>query len=454
MRGAQGAAMTDETSDQDPEVRAADAPEASPHLLTDAFIEALTQGVIVFANDGRIVRCNRAAEKILGLSADQMAGRTTLDPRWRTIHEDGSPFPGITHPASITLSTGEEVRDVVMGVHKPDGSLAWIWVNCAPVRDGELGDDAAVVATFTDVTEQTELRQRLAESERYFRLIAENVTDIVVKANLDGVIEWVSPSLTAMLGWEPGELVGRNALELAHPEQLTSDLDARDRVRGEALDGFRAQALAADGTYHWVEANLRPLMGDSGEPVGVISSWRVIDAQVAAERELARVAHHDSLTGLLSRAEFLDQFQLMLSHTHRRSERIAAAFCDVDNFKGVNDQFGHAAGDETLHQLAARIQTTLRDNDLIARFGGDEIVVVLPGLNDATDALLVAEKIRRQAEDPIEIKGASVKVTLSVGLAFAQQGDHVDDVISRADSAMYQAKVRGRNRVVLAQEPA
>ena len=139
-------------------------------------------------------------------------------------------------------------------------------------------------------------------------------------------------------------------MELARPERIETDLKARKTVSAQALDGFRTQALASDGSYRWAEANLRPLRDDNGEPIGVISSWRRIDKQVAVERELARIAQHDSLTGLLSRGEFLDRFQVMMGHLPRRDERIAVAFCDVDSFKLINVRFGHSAGDDTMHR--------------------------------------------------------------------------------------------------------
>ncbi|MEI8080596.1 MAG: PAS domain S-box protein, partial [Actinomycetes bacterium] len=115
-----------------------------------ALLESLHDGIVVQDGDGVIVHSNPAAHRILGLSADQMSGRTSMDPRGRAIHEDGSAFPRETHPAMVTLATGEPVRDAVMGVHKPDGSLTWILINSAllPTPDG-----ARVVTSFTDVTE-------------------------------------------------------------------------------------------------------------------------------------------------------------------------------------------------------------------------------------------------------------------------------------------------------------
>jgi PAS domain S-box-containing protein len=115
-------------------------------------IAAMQDGIVLLDADGTIRACNAAAERILGLSAEQMTGRTPHDPRWRAIHEDGSPFPGETHPPMVTLQTGQPCSDVVMGVHKPDGTLTWITVNSQPLFQADGRALAGVVASFEDVT--------------------------------------------------------------------------------------------------------------------------------------------------------------------------------------------------------------------------------------------------------------------------------------------------------------
>jgi len=133
-------------------------------------ITAMEDGIVLLDTEGRIRACNESAERILGLSADQMMGRTPLDPRWRAIHEDGSPFPGETFPASLTLRSGEPCSHVVMGVHRPDGSIAWISVNSRPLFAPDQKALHGVVASFSEITgqKQTEeaLRAATAELER------------------------------------------------------------------------------------------------------------------------------------------------------------------------------------------------------------------------------------------------------------------------------------------------
>ena len=142
-------------------------------LPVSTLLGALDEGIVVMGADGVIVNCNRSAERILGLSADQMAGRTTHDPRWQAIHEDGSPFPGETHPVSMSLRTGQPVHNVVMGVRKPSGELTWISINSQPLfQPGQSGP--SVVASFTDITELKRVEATLRESESRFRLLFES----------------------------------------------------------------------------------------------------------------------------------------------------------------------------------------------------------------------------------------------------------------------------------------
>ena len=127
---------------------------------------------------------------------------------------------------------------------------------------------------------------------------------------------------------------------------------------------------------------------------------------------------------------------------------MAVLFCDVDWFKDVNDKYGHAAGDEVLRVTAQRIAATIRQDDVASRFGGDEILVVLTGTHDRAEAERVAEKVRLACREDINVPGAVAHITVSIGVTLAQPGQSLEDVISDADRAMYQAKESGRDRVV------
>jgi PAS domain S-box-containing protein len=131
-----------------------------------SIVTAMVEGVVLQDASGKVVQCNTSAERMLGLSRDQMEGRTSMDPRWRSIHEDGSPFPGEDHPAMVTLRTGAAVTGVIMGVHRPDGMLTWISINAEPLRRSETDPPYAVVATFADITKPRALQAQIALASR------------------------------------------------------------------------------------------------------------------------------------------------------------------------------------------------------------------------------------------------------------------------------------------------
>lgn len=141
--------------------------QKTAELHQRALITTMSEGLVYQKADGTITTCNPAAEEILGLTKDQMMGRTSLDPRWRSVHEDGKPFPGETHPAMVTLRTGEAQSNVVMGVHKPDDQLTWILINSQPIFSSSQALPDGVVCTFTDITLRKELEDKLRHAALY-----------------------------------------------------------------------------------------------------------------------------------------------------------------------------------------------------------------------------------------------------------------------------------------------
>jgi PAS domain S-box-containing protein len=138
-----------------------------------SMIAAMQDGIVLMDAEGRIHACNASAERILGLSADQIMGRTSLDPRWGAVHEDGSPFPGETHPAMVTLATGQPCLNVVMGVRKPDGTLTWISVNSQPLFEADGVTRSGVVASFTDISERRRTEEALRRAEHQLSRLLE-----------------------------------------------------------------------------------------------------------------------------------------------------------------------------------------------------------------------------------------------------------------------------------------
>ena len=160
------------------------------------------------------------------------------------------------------------------------------------------------------------------------------------------------------------------------------------------------------------------------------------------------MARFDTLTGLPNRAEVIGRMESALEQPRSAGSDLGILFCDVDHFKTINDTLGHAAGDVVLATLAARISESIRQGDTVGRMGGDEMVVLLPGVHSLDEAALIAEKIRCRAAEPIDHDGRTIRATLSIGATVSAPGESATAVTARADEAMYQAKQARRNTVV------
>lgn len=372
---------------------------------------------------------------------------------WDASDWIGRRFEEFTHPEDSSLAddlrkrmrAGENCVTTLRLRHAA-GDYHWVEVHAGPYT-GEGIQPAGIVASFRVVDREVEAHERLAAAEEQYRLLAQNSTDVVGHAR-NGRILWISPSVTRTLGGAPDDWIGMDVAEIIHPDDLPAYL-TRLSARGQELVGVvRARIKARDGNFHWIEANTGPFVNASGEEDGVIASFRVIDDLVEAESVIAHSARFDSLTGLMNRGEILQHLGGVARAARRPGEQTAVLFCDIDEFKLVNDAYGHAAGDEVLRRLAERISDTVRHEDAAARIGGDEFLVVLNGTHGLNEALSVAEKIRQSAAAAMEFDDEHLVATMSIGVTLLHPGESIGELLAHADEAMYAAKRSGRNRVV------
>lgn len=297
------------------------------------------------------------------------------------------------------------------------------------------------------------LRQRalreLSHSERRFRIFARLSTDLgLVLDDAGGLLE-VSASARPLLGWDPAAMLGTPWREHVHPEDHDHLEDAllHSSLRpGVAVETDDHRVRHDDGTWRWFSATVTDLRE---EPTvgGVAVVARDIDARKRTEAQLAHQALHDPLTGLPNRALLLDRLTQALERSRRHDGTVAVVFLDLDHFKLFNDSQGHARGDALLRACAARLRAAVRDADTVARFGGDEFVVVLDGTDRAEDAWVAAQRILEALREPIAVAGTHHRVTASAGFVLATPDSSAQDLLRDADTAMSQAKRSGREQV-------
>jgi len=409
-------------------------PEAGSDDLFRLVAES-SRDLIIVGRPGRHEWVSPSVEEILGFGVEEFLTMEPLD----LVHPED--LAGLLQ-ARRRLMVGEVIEGRLRILHR-DGSWRWLDARVRPLAEPDGSFAGRSLSSWRDVTQEVEAHDLLQASEERYRLLVEHVGDGVVHER-DGVIVWASPNLRRMLGWDPDRWLGRGLLDLVDPAsrpELEAALAVSD---GREAVTFRVEVPDVDGDHHWLEISARPFVGPDGRLDGNACAVRLIDAQVAAEAELERRARHDALTGLLNRSEVLHRLDTLGTDARRAGRETAVLFCDLDDFKAVNDTFGHSTGDCVLREVAERVRSAVRDTDLVARLGGDELLVVLQHLHGADEALAVADQIRAAVAPAIVVAGGVVSVGISIGVAMVVPGDSSDDVITRADAAMYRVKQGSR----------
>jgi diguanylate cyclase (GGDEF)-like protein/PAS domain S-box-containing protein len=293
-----------------------------------------------------------------------------------------------------------------------------------------------------------EAREELATSERRFRALIENSTDVVTVVGPDGTIVYDSPSSERVLGYPTQERVGTNGLELVHPEDMERAIAIIGRVvtDGVTAHNMEVRILHREGHYIWVDASATNLIDDPG--VGaIVVNFRDITERKALEGELSHQAFHDSLTGLANRALLLDRVEhARETARNRRGARLGLLYLDLDDFKTVNDGLGHEAGDLILRATAERIASVLRPGDTASRLGGDEFGVLLEQLADPAIAYEVGARVLEAVCTPLDVHGTLIAVNASLGIVVSDGSEDASALLRNADLAMYRAKGEGKGR--------
>ncbi len=303
----------------------------------------------------------------------------------------------------------------------------------------------SLVRAYLDhVTDVAERR-----GEQRFQMLVQRSSDLLLMVGLDGIVRFASGSVSRILGVTPDSIVGARYLSLVHPED--APLAVRYLTGVPSGDAPAAPAVwrmrHADGRWLPLET-VGARMADAADG-SVVLNGRDVSERLALEAELVRQAFHDGLTGLANRALFRDRVAHALAVRARTGVGVAVIFLDLDDFKGVNDTMGHAAGDSLLTQVAERLLNATRGCDTVARLGGDEFAILLEVRVAPDDALIVAQRVLASLTRPVTLVGREVFTPGSLGIALAGADDDADSLLRNADLAMYMAKREGKQRFVV-----
>ncbi|MBX3619237.1 MAG: diguanylate cyclase [Rhizobacter sp.] len=417
--------------------------QRAQRMLT-AIFERSTDIVAQVSAQGQMLYLNPAGRELLALQPG--------DPIRHLRYDDFQPAHRET-----------QVRDVIM----PTALATGIWVGetsvlCGDGREIDVSemlivhrDENQKVETYSvvmrDITQELHARTELQRSESVLRIVAATLPVLVAVADKSQHYLFTNDAFDRWVGRPQGRLAGRHAREVLGEAEY-----ARRRPYIEAA--MAGQRVMFESTYdgnQYFETTYIPFRNADGEVAGLVALSQDVTTHKRQHQKLLDASQTDALTGALNRVGFDLRVGEALARTRDGGPPLALLFVDLDRFKPVNDEHGHATGDALLEAVAHRLQTVLRPSDMLARLGGDEFAVVLPDVKDDRAAGTVARKIVSTLGEPFEIEGKTLCIGASVGLALARHGqDTVQSLTQRADVALYRAKRAGRGRFEVAENSA
>jgi len=382
---------------------------------------------------------------ILGWKPEELIGHRTIE----FVHPDDRDL-GIATWMEM-LDSDEPSPPVRLRHRHRDGS--WVWLEVTNQRRPGDGEDGDVVSQMLDVSEEMATLDALHAREQLLGQLTETVPVGLFHADIGGNVLFANRRLSEMLGTSFGpRLVDQ--LARVEPEDRT-DLDAAlGAAAGGADVDIVVRVLIEEGRTRHCSVSVRPLRDDHGMVTGLTGCVEDVTASVQSRNDLEAKAISDPLTGCLNRAGTLAVLQETLDRAPSAATDpagTAVIFLDLDRFKPVNDEFGHATGDEVLLRVAERIRSSVRSGDIVGRLGGDEFLVICPRVADPDTALALARSLTTRAfAAPIELGPASVHIRASLGVAWSEQpGTHATTLVAQADAAMYRSKREGRSEPVM-----
>lgn len=443
-------------------------------------LEHANIGVVIHAADTAVIYANPTALKLLKLTYAQMIGKDALDPQWKFVDPDGVPLPMAQYPVNRVRFSGQSIHDQVLGVvDSQHRDISWFSVNAYP--EGKLDSpNSFIIVSFTDITDR--------KSQFSFADILHNTQDVVIVTETENIkapfgprIVYVNKAFESLTGYTADEVIGETPRILQGKD---TDASARKRIFEalEARQPCRQKILnySKSGTPYWLDLSIFPLKNRYGEVTHFAAIERditqatyhsdmleqrnadlklmrseleqLIDTQTQELRqknsELHRLAYEDYLTGLPNRKAFFQLAESQLARMQRQNCTLCVAILDIDHFKAINDQHGHDAGDKALVLAAKILRDSLRTEDAFGRLGGEEFAIAMLAKSDQ-EAVLVLERLRTNIETLTQSL-ASGGFTCSIGYCCETTAnlDSISDLLKQADTALYQAKHEGRNRLV------
>ena len=408
-----------------------------------AIFEQAAIGLALVTPDGRWLLVNQKLCDITGYPEEELLERTVQD---------------ITYPDDLTLDQDHMAKllarelstySIAKRFRRGDGSVVWINLTVSLVREA-TGDPRYFITAIEDISQRKWAEEALQESEERYRTLVETSPDGILLTDLDGTILIANRRAARLHGYETShEMVGLRVFALVIPEERKRAVDdARRTYRDGEVRDAEYTMLRKDGGTFPGEISASLLRDGEGNPLGTIGIVRDITSRKRAEEALQFQAMHDALTGLPNRVLLGDRLEQAIGTARRNRVGLALLLLDLDNFKDVNDTFGHHWGDLLLQQVAKLLRGAVRESDTVARLGGDEFAGLLPA-TDELGAVAAARKVATSLSSELKVGDRTFYPRGSIGIAlYPDHGPDAGALLQRADGAMYAAKRSGTELAV------
>ena len=408
------------------------------------FLDSIVEHIpdMVFVNDAEalnFVLVNGSSRQLFGFTSDECRGKRYQDM-----------FPAAQ--AALMAARDHEVLASKLPLDIPEetitlanGKACILHTQKIPILDGR-GNAEYLLTISQDITERKQAEQALRASEARFRLIAENVSDLIAVVDTDGKRIYNSPSYRALFG-DDVLLPGTDSFAQIHLHDRAQVIQHFNETLTSG-EGRPAQFrfLLPDGNVRFIESQGNAVRSESGEVDRIIIVSRDVTERLSADERLRHLAHHDLLTGLPNRVLMRDRIEQCLMQAQRSITCAAILFIDLDHFKNINDLLGHTVGDQLLREVAQRLKHCVRESDTVSRQGGDEFIVLLQGSPKRASIVATAEKILEAFAQSFAVGNHTLEVTASIGVSvYPEDGLDAETLLRNADTAMYHAKASGRH---------
>jgi diguanylate cyclase (GGDEF)-like protein/PAS domain S-box-containing protein len=396
-------------------------------------------------DDGEIIDVNEKFVELTGYSIGEVIGKSTLDLELYSNPTDRTTM--------IDFLKSDGRCDQFESIFKcKDGEKVHVLLSAQVVN---LGGIDHIICIAHDISIRISIEMALRESEEKFRFMTENSSDVIWHTTADYIFDYISPADERMRGFPKEEVLGTTMWNTLKPEGVDIIRSANSHRLQHERQGiqtgiitYELEQKCKEDRWIWTEVTVSPHRNQSGALIGYNGVTREITERKKLQEELHKQATTDELTGVNNRRRFLELFHLELRRIERHYHPLTIMSIDIDHFKKVNDHFGHAAGDEVLIQFAQVCSQNVREIDIVARLGGDEFVIMLPE-TQSDQARIVAERIQQNLLiHPVDGMRLPHNLFISCGIATLESShETIDQLLKRADDALYEAKHCGRNQI-------